>query len=137
MQVNNDGTIVVGEWENDFFCREASVEQTKRLKAKILSWEKQYEKMNKDDTVTCNCLGRFKCLLNDTLKRLKKCFVSYQTNTNMSTQCIVCMDAMTTHGFMHGKDVHSCVCGDCALKFKERDPCLVCKRSIQTVVRVF
>lgn len=51
-------------------------------------------------------------------------------------QCVVCLAAPATAGFLHGDSVHKCCCRECAVEVKNsRQPtCPLCRQAIDHVI---
>eukprot|EP00200_Dunaliella_tertiolecta_P005531 CAMPEP_0202344492 /NCGR_PEP_ID=MMETSP1126-20121109/4150_1 /ASSEMBLY_ACC=CAM_ASM_000457 /TAXON_ID=3047 /ORGANISM="Dunaliella tertiolecta, Strain CCMP1320" /LENGTH=812 /DNA_ID=CAMNT_0048935689 /DNA_START=134 /DNA_END=2572 /DNA_ORIENTATION=+ len=52
-------------------------------------------------------------------------------------ECIICMAAPIEKGFLHGPDLHFCVCGACASKVDIGMPCPLCRAPVERVINVF
>ena len=54
------------------------------------------------------------------------------------SQCVVCMDAPRTAILVHGEDGHQVCCMACARRLSgEQQPCPVCQRPIERILRHF
>lgn len=62
----------------------------------------------------------------------------YEIEAAEKDMCIICLSSPSQAGFLHGSDVHRCVCSSCSkIEHWVGKPCPVCRATIEKVLGVF
>eukprot|EP00798_Chlamydomonas_sp_ICE-L_P023664 gene23664-9196_t len=62
---------------------------------------------------------------------------SQVTTSSEENECVICMEAKSNTGFLHGDSMHKCVCTDCSKKVPVEAPCPLCQVPVERIIAVF
>eukprot|EP00798_Chlamydomonas_sp_ICE-L_P023678 gene23678-9216_t len=59
------------------------------------------------------------------------------TTPSEEDTCVICLEATSNTGLLHGGSMHKCVCTDCSRSISLQAPCPLCRAPVERIIAVF